>query len=247
MPVPRLRVFAGPNGSGKSTIKEQIPANLIGTYVNADEIEKEANASGFVDLAKFDITTTLEALQTFFADHPLLQKAGQQDHADLITLNDQRVDFRGVQMNSYYASVMSDFIRHNLLAQKVSFTFETVMSFKDKVEFMQLARANGYRTYLYFVATESPEININRVANRVDDGGHDVAQDKIIERYYRSVELLPAAIAASNRAYIFDNSGEQSVLLAEVTDGTELQFHEEEIPDWFVHGYVDKVTNSGDY
>lgn len=158
MPVPRLRVFAGPNGSGKSTIKEQIPANLIGTYVNADE-----------------------------------------------------------------------------------------MSFKDKVEFMQLARANGYRTYLYFVATESPEININRVANRVDDGGHDVAQDKIIERYYRSVELLPAAIAASNRAYIFDNSGEQSVLLAEVTDGTELQFHEEEIPDWFVHGYVDKVTNSGDY
>ncbi len=70
------------------------------------------------------------------------------------------------------------------------------------------------------MATESPEININRVANRVDDGGHDVAQDKIVERYYRSLELLPSAIAASDRAYIFDNSGEKAVLLAEITNGT---------------------------
>ncbi|WLI44442.1 MULTISPECIES: hypothetical protein [Pseudomonas] len=241
MPVPRLRVFAGPNGSGKSTIKDQIPSNLICTYVNADEIEKEARASGFVDLSQFNVTTTQEVVRKFFAEHSLLQKIGLQDQARLIGLNNQQVDFRGVQMSSYYASVISDFIRHNLLIQTVNFTFETVMSFKDKVEFMRLAQANGYRTYLYFVATESPEININRVANRVDDGGHDVAQDKIVERYYRSLELLPSAIAASDRAYIFDNSGEKAVLLAEITNGTDLQFHEEEIPDWFMHTYVDQV------
>lgn len=237
-------MFAGPNGSGKSTIKEQIPANLIGTYVNADEIEKEARASGFVDLAQFDISTTVAALQAFFAEHSLLRKVGLHDQAKLIGLDGQRVDFRAVQMNSYYASVISDFIRHNLLDQNISFTFETVMSFKDKVEFMQLARAKGYRTYLYFVATESPEVNINRVANRVDDGGHNVAQDKIVERYYRSLALLPSAIATSDRAYIFDNSGDKSVLLAEVTSGTDLQFHEEDMPDWFMEAYVDKVANA---
>lgn len=237
-------MFAGPNGSGKSTIKEQIPANLIGIYINADEIEKEARTSGFVDLGQFGIATTLEDMQGFFTKHSLFQKAGLQEQAKLVGLDGQRVDFRAVQLNSYYASVISDFIRHGLLDQNISFTFETVMSFKDKVEFMQQAQAKGYRTYLYFVATESPDVNINRVANRVGDGGHNVAKEKIVERYYRSLALLPSAVAASDRAYVFDNSGAQSVLLAEITNGTDLQFHQEEIPEWFMDAYVTAVTSA---
>ncbi len=39
MSVPRLRMFAGPNGSGKSTIKDIIPAEWLGVYINPDEIE----------------------------------------------------------------------------------------------------------------------------------------------------------------------------------------------------------------
>ena len=38
--IPRLRIFAGPNGSGKSTIKEVISKELLGIYINPDEIEK---------------------------------------------------------------------------------------------------------------------------------------------------------------------------------------------------------------
>jgi predicted ABC-type ATPase len=55
--VPRLRVFAGPNGSGKSTIKDRINPDLIKAYVNADELEKEAKVTGFIDLAAFAIDT----------------------------------------------------------------------------------------------------------------------------------------------------------------------------------------------
>ena len=40
--VPRLRMFAGPNGSGKSTIKEILPLQWLGVYVNADEMEKSS-------------------------------------------------------------------------------------------------------------------------------------------------------------------------------------------------------------
>ena len=36
--VPRLRMFAGPNGSGKSTIKDILPPEWLGVYVNADEM-----------------------------------------------------------------------------------------------------------------------------------------------------------------------------------------------------------------
>ena len=35
----RLRMFAGPNGSGKSTFKSIIRPELLGIYINPDEIE----------------------------------------------------------------------------------------------------------------------------------------------------------------------------------------------------------------
>ena len=32
----------------------------------------------------------------------------------------------------------------------------------DKIEILHKAQARGFRTYLYYVATEDPEINISR-------------------------------------------------------------------------------------
>ena len=47
--IPRLRIFAGPNGSGKSTIKEVISKELLGIYINPDEIEKHRSDFGIDD------------------------------------------------------------------------------------------------------------------------------------------------------------------------------------------------------
>ncbi len=46
--IPRLRMFAGPNGSGKSTIKAVIRPELLGVYINPDEIEKEIQEYDFL-------------------------------------------------------------------------------------------------------------------------------------------------------------------------------------------------------
>lgn len=239
--MPRLRVFAGPNGSGKSTIKESLPPALVKTYVNADELEKEAKATGFVDLAPFGLDTSLQDLLAFHTTHYLLIKKGLTGHAEKLGLIESRVDYRRIAMNSYFASVVADFIRQRLLDRGSSFTFETVMSHPSKVEFMQEAQAAGYRTYLYFVSTDNPDINVDRVAIRVQEGGHPVAPAKVRERYVKSLGLLPQAVSASDRAYVFDNSGESSVLLAEITNGTQLEYRSEDVPDWFFESYVDKV------
>ncbi|SEJ69647.1 hypothetical protein SAMN04244572_04933 [Azotobacter beijerinckii] len=53
--TPRLRMFAGPNGSGKSTIKEVIPPQLLGIYINPDEIEKGLRQSGYLDFSDFAV------------------------------------------------------------------------------------------------------------------------------------------------------------------------------------------------
>jgi len=230
---PRLRVFAGPNGSGKSTLKEVLPESVLGVYVNADEIEKLIRANGGLTLMEFSIEATSAELGDFLAHSTLLQSQGMQADASRMVLQDGRVVFQDLPVNSYHASVLADFIRHKLLSDGTSFTFETVMSSQDKVEFLCKAQKSGFRTYLYFVATEDPEINVSRVQYRVATGGHSVPKDKIISRYYRSLSLLSQAVACSDRAYVFDNSGEDKVWLAEVTDGSELEMKVDVVPHWF--------------
>lgn len=44
--VPRLRMFASPNGSGKSSIQAVISPELLGIYINPDDIEKEIRERG---------------------------------------------------------------------------------------------------------------------------------------------------------------------------------------------------------
>ena len=120
------------------------------------------------------------------------------------------------------------------------------MSSPDKVAFLRQAQARGYRTYLYYVATEDPAINISRVENRVRQGGHAVPKDKIIERYYRSLDLLFDAIRYTNRAYLFDNSRHGQIWLAEVTDGIELEMKSTTMPVWFKSAVWDKFADGED-
>lgn len=149
-------------------------------------------------------------------------------------------------INSYFASVAADFLRRKLIAAQRSFTFETVMSHRSKVELLQNARDAGYRTYLYFVATDDPSINISRVANRVALGGHAVPEGKIEERYHRSLGLLMDAICLTNRAYVFDNSTDNAdgthTWLAEITDGRVLELKSDRIPSWFKRAVLDKIV-----
>lgn len=44
----RLRMFAGPNGSGKSTFKSIIRPELLGVFINPDEIEKKIRDCEFL-------------------------------------------------------------------------------------------------------------------------------------------------------------------------------------------------------
>lgn len=235
---PRLRIFAGPNGSGKSTIYEVLKPEWIGVYVNADEIEKALRLGGLA-LSSFELSASVEdllqRLQTHMRGSLLLQRHGFDDVADHLVLEPSSLlRIPSARANSYVAAVLADAIRRELLRQRTSFTFETVMSSPDKVDFMREARSEGYRTYLYFVATADPAINIERVRLRVELGGHDVPEEKIRARYRRSIDLLDEACTAADRAYVFDNSGEQHELLVELRGGEEMSVHAKALPAWFI-------------
>ena len=237
-------MFAGPNGSGKSTLKSVLPKELLGVYLNPDDLESEIRRQGFLDFAAYGVTTTADEVLPFFTGSPFLISQGFGDAAQQLGFANGRLDFGKVAVNSYLASVASDFLRQKYLEQKISFTFETVMSHSSKVDLLAQAQAAGFRTYLYFIATDDPAINISRVRSRVKLGGHAVPEDRIEKRYHRSLDLLLAAIQHTNRAYVFDNSGDNQkhTWLAEITEGRELEMKTDQAPAWFKRAVLDKIN-----
>jgi len=92
------------------------------------------------------------------------------------------------------------------LRDRRSHCFETVMSHHSHIDYMLEARDAGFETRLFFVATEDPSINLDRVRNRVLHGGHPVPAERVIERYHRCLAHLPDAIRAASESVIYDNS-----------------------------------------
>lgn len=122
------------------------------------------------------------------------------------------------------------------MGRNKTFSYETVMSHPSKVSEITDFTSLGYRAYLYYVCTDDPLVNIDRVENRVEKGGHPVSEDRIKSRYTKSLENLLPAINTSYRSYLFDNSGKDMKLIAEVHDGN-LKIVADSIPNW-VHRYV---------
>jgi predicted ABC-type ATPase len=237
-------MFAGPNGSGKSTIKSMVPDGLLGVYLNPDEIQQDIEGCGFLNVRDFGVETTREEILPFFTNSTLLRKAGLDDEAGHLQFTDGKLGFREVRVNAYFASVAADFLRQKLLEKRVSFSFETVMSSPDKVALLKQAQALGYRTYLYYIATEDPAINVARVKARVNLGGHDVPEEKIVSRYARSLGLLMEAVKHTNRAYLFDNSRQAAdrLWIAEITEGRELELKCDPMPRWFQKTVWEKIN-----
>lgn len=97
-------------------------------------------------------------------------------------------------------------LRESLLKEEQSIAFETVLSGKDKLDFVARAKELGYFVRVFFVGTNHPGINAARVAQRVMEGGHDVPIPKIISRYTKSIANCVTLIGLADRCYVYDNS-----------------------------------------
>lgn len=251
-----MRIFAGPNGSGKSTVidwvRKQTPKGHpidFGYYINADEIGKNLLKQP-LDFKDFDIQCTPKEFAKVALSSGLINK--EYTHEQFLNsyfLRGNRLHLKDKSKVDYLAQVTADFLRKKMLELRKRFSFETVFSHVSKVDIMKEAVKLGYKVYLYFVSTSSPEINKFRVLARVAKGGHDVNEDKIVSRYYRSMDLLYNAAQFAYQAFFFDNSreGEHSVLFAHFKQqgGNKKwdSMNENEVPDWFIQYYSQKISN----
>ncbi len=113
----------------------------------------------------------------------------------------------------------------------MDFGFETVGSTREKIEFISEAKERGYSISLLFVCAGSPETCIERIGDRVRNGGHDVPEDKVRSRYERVLALLPEYIRLADDAAVFDNSDRPRLVLSKRDGVLELSA---ETPDWLI-------------
>ncbi len=83
--------------------------------------------------------------------------------------------------------VMLDHITH-LVKAKESFVIETTLSGLGYARHIRSWRISGYKTSLIFLSLSSASIAIERVKNRVKQGGHNIPIDVIKRRYIAGIE-----------------------------------------------------------
>jgi len=130
------------------------------------------------------------------------------------------------------------------------FGFETVFSHISNIQFLNALKMLGYVVHLYFVCTDSAEINIGRVRNRVRLGGHDVPVDKILDRYSRALKNLTRSVRIFDRVVLLDNSFENAPgqAVGQIINGstTNIQlFARPHLPSWVLKSALHEPFTRG--
>ncbi|MCR5413503.1 MAG: hypothetical protein K6F50_02085 [Kiritimatiellae bacterium] len=234
--VKRFRMIAGPNGSGKSTLvrwlQDDYKVNFY-SFVNADDIfalvAKTGAYSPKFPVSKEELVSYAEST-TYGNDVKDAFRGGQ------VQVDGDCVRFDKAVVNSYTMALFANFLQDRFISRGESFSQETVFSHPSKLNALKQAKDCGYRTYLYFVATGNPSVNLCRVASRYAQGGHDVPEEKILSRFNRSLNQLKSALPFLFRAFVFDNTGDEMDYLGQYEEGRGWLFSREpsSLPRWFV-------------
>ena len=232
--TPRFRMIAGPNGAGKTTLCERLTADYAVNFysmINADRMFVEASETRFLRLP-LPVDRAVFERHLAVSSYPAVVLAPFSKGR--IALENDCFHFRDASaVSSYTVSLIANFVQESLMESGASFSQETVFSHPSKIDALRKAKEAGYRTYLYFVATESAAINAFRVQARVCKGGHDVPVDKIVSRYDRSLRQIVPALPFVSRAYFWDNSGTDFRFLAEYEEGKGFVHSVRPQPLWF--------------
>lgn len=242
----KLRIFAGPNGSGKTTLFDSIQSIYFSTrlFINADNLEQFYKKSNFINLSEFEISCTAEEFNSFCLNNGLYKKASFTNESWNLAVKSNVIvkakDNVHTIFNSYHFAIVADFIRHTLIQNKQSFSFETVFSHPAKLDLIDFAHQNNYKVYLYFIGTETPIMNLERVKDRIKKGGHAVEEEKVEKRYFLTMGLLAEMIKKADETYLWDNSGLKHKYLGRLKDGYG-EFEQLSVPGWVKNYILDKV------
>jgi predicted ABC-type ATPase len=117
-----------------------------------------------------------------------------------------------------------------LARQRVSFAFETTLASITFAPWLRDLRASGYDVQLVFLWLPSADFAVERVADRVRAGGHNVPEETVRRRYragLRNFFNLYEPLASAWRLY--DTSSPDPRLVAEGLESQPVRVYDEDI------------------
>ena len=138
---------------------------------------------------------------------------------------------KNLKCSDLEAAQLAEKQREDHVEQMSEFCFETVLSTERNLKLLKKAKEKGYFIRCYYILTADPMINVWRVRSRVEAGGHDVPEEKIIERYDRALELVKELVKICDVCHIDDNSGSEPFRILKKRK-EEIYF--DECPDWYL-------------
>ncbi len=105
-----------------------------------------------------------------------------------------------------------------LIAEHVSrgesFAFETTLAGRNFARSISQWRTMGYHVSLIFLSLPSADLAIERVAERVRQGGHPVSPEVVRRRFVRGRELFETLYKPLVDSWmLYDNAGEVPVFI----------------------------------
>lgn len=132
------------------------------------------------------------------------------------------------------ARSLADGQRQDLLQKGLLFITETAFSHPSRVALVAQARTLGFEVVLYAMALDEPRRLLQRVSQRVREGGHPVPSHKVLERYTRCLDNLRQAVFMADLALLIDAADAQEGgprLVASVIS-RQMQLHTALRPRW---------------
>jgi len=127
-------------------------------------------------------------------------------------------------------AIISDTRADHMVETGQSFVVETVLSSDKYIKRVLAARDSGFSVSMIYVTLRSPELAVKRVKQRYENGGHSVPEEKIRERWLRSLGNFSVFSQIVDSFTVWDNStdagtGELPTLLMD-KEGETPQVHD---------------------
>ena len=105
---------------------------------------------------------------------------------------------------------------------------------------MRQALEAGFSIHISYIYLGDPELNVQRVRERVRQGGHNVPEVDIRRRYQRSLQILPGALRIAHEASVFENANDEPILFLKIRNG-EVAWLAPDAPAWVTNA-VEALT-----
>jgi predicted ABC-type ATPase len=115
---------------------------------------------------------------------------------------------------------------------KQSFMVETTLAGKSYLNLMREMKSRSWSVVLIYIGLDNPNLNVKRVGDRVELGGHDVPRSDILRRYERSLANLTKAVKIVDRLILYDNSTNAGHQIIATVEGDRSVIYTQDLPGW---------------